>query len=180
MCDGERFTVRVIDRAATVGARRGSPVETPASMSWPSSACRRAGQAESLTEEALAAGVGLALLAGLVDDLEVRPVGDGAGTEVRMSWPAAAADADTEITAERTDGHRRCDHRRTPRAGVTAEHAGHARRTAGRQLCIPRPASTGAGRLRVAPPARSCARRPPDRAGGGCDVSVQEDKDVRD
>jgi hypothetical protein len=27
------------------------------------------------------------LLAGFVDDLQVRPVEDGAGTEVRMVWP---------------------------------------------------------------------------------------------
>jgi hypothetical protein len=31
--------------------------------------------------------MGLALLAGLVDDLEVSALADGVGTEVRMSWP---------------------------------------------------------------------------------------------
>jgi hypothetical protein len=32
-------------------------------------------------------GVGFALLAGFVDDLQVRPVDEGIGTEVRMVWP---------------------------------------------------------------------------------------------
>jgi hypothetical protein len=31
--------------------------------------------------------MGLALLAGLVDDIAVVPVKGGGGTEVRMSWP---------------------------------------------------------------------------------------------
>jgi hypothetical protein len=43
--------------------------------------------AEPFSEEALAAGVGLALLAGLVDDVEVTAAGDGSGSVVRMSWP---------------------------------------------------------------------------------------------
>lgn len=42
---------------------------------------------EEFSEEALAAGVGLALLAGLVDDVEVAAVDNGAGSVVRMSWP---------------------------------------------------------------------------------------------
>jgi anti-sigma regulatory factor (Ser/Thr protein kinase) len=42
---------------------------------------------ESLTDEALTTGVGFALLAGLVDDLQVRPAEEGVGTEVRMHWP---------------------------------------------------------------------------------------------
>lgn len=42
---------------------------------------------EEFSEEALAAGVGLALLAGLVDDIEVVAVDDGIGSVVRMSWP---------------------------------------------------------------------------------------------
>lgn len=43
---------------------------------------------EQFSEEALAAGVGLALLSGLVDDVEVSAAGDGSGSVVRMSWPA--------------------------------------------------------------------------------------------
>lgn len=44
-------------------------------------------KADPMSEEAVAAGMGLALLAGLVDDLDVVTTGDGGGTEVRMSWP---------------------------------------------------------------------------------------------
>jgi len=36
----------------------------------------------------LTAGVGLALLTGLVHDLAVSAAANGPGTEVRMSWPA--------------------------------------------------------------------------------------------
>lgn len=50
--------------------------------------------AESLSEEAVAAGMGLALLAGLVDDLDVSTTGDGGGTEVRMSWPLGRRSGD--------------------------------------------------------------------------------------
>jgi hypothetical protein len=35
----------------------------------------------------LTAGVGLALLNGLVTDLDVAATPDGKGTQVRMSWP---------------------------------------------------------------------------------------------
>ena len=38
-------------------------------------------------EEAVAVGMRLALLIGIVDDLSVRPVEAGPGTEVLMSWP---------------------------------------------------------------------------------------------
>jgi anti-sigma regulatory factor (Ser/Thr protein kinase) len=44
---------------------------------------------EQFSEEALAAGVGLALLSGLVDDVEVSAAGDGSGSVVRMSWPVS-------------------------------------------------------------------------------------------
>jgi anti-sigma regulatory factor (Ser/Thr protein kinase) len=85
MDDGDRFTVRVVDRVvngtATADAAASDPatflVETPAPPGAP----------EAAAEEAVAAGMGLALLAGLVDDLVVRPAADGLGTEVSMSWP---------------------------------------------------------------------------------------------
>lgn len=35
----------------------------------------------------LPAGIGLALIEGLVDDVSIRPRNDGTGTCVRMSWP---------------------------------------------------------------------------------------------
>jgi anti-sigma regulatory factor (Ser/Thr protein kinase) len=75
MSDAESYMVRVIDRApieAGVGLAALPPNELAD---------------ESLTDEALTTGVGFALLAGFVDDLQVRPVEEGVGTEVRMVWP---------------------------------------------------------------------------------------------
>ncbi|MFY1635671.1 ATP-binding protein [Solwaraspora sp. WMMB335] len=75
MSDEETYTVRVIDRA---------PIEAGLGLSaLPPDELAN----ESLTDEALTVGVGFALLAGFVDDLQVRPVDDGIGTEVRMVWP---------------------------------------------------------------------------------------------
>ncbi len=71
--------MRVIDRAPIEAGHRASP--RCRRTSWPT---RR------LTDEALTVGVGFALLAGFVDDLQVRPVDEGIGTEVRMVWPVAA------------------------------------------------------------------------------------------
>ncbi len=75
MRDDDPYTVRVIDRApieASIGLAALPPDELAN---------------ESLTDEALTTGVGFALLAGFVEDLQVRPVEEGAGTEVRMIWP---------------------------------------------------------------------------------------------
>jgi anti-sigma regulatory factor (Ser/Thr protein kinase) len=75
MSDSDSYAVRVIDHApieASVGLTKLPPDELAD---------------ESLTDEALTTGVGFALLAGFVDDLQVRPVDDGPGTEVRMVWP---------------------------------------------------------------------------------------------
>jgi anti-sigma regulatory factor (Ser/Thr protein kinase) len=75
MNDHLSYTVRVIDRApieASLGLHALPPDELAN---------------ESLTDEALTVGVGFALLAGFVDDLQVRPVDVGIGTEVRMVWP---------------------------------------------------------------------------------------------
>jgi anti-sigma regulatory factor (Ser/Thr protein kinase) len=86
IADGaERFTVSVVDRAAN-GAVVHTPPTDPAVFLADQAPPIGAGP-DSLTEEAMAARMGLALLAGLVDDLEVSTVGDGIGTEVRMSWP---------------------------------------------------------------------------------------------
>jgi anti-sigma regulatory factor (Ser/Thr protein kinase) len=77
MSDSDSYAVRVIDHApidASIGLAKLPPDELAD---------------ESLTDEALTTGVGFALLAGFVDDLQVRPVDDGAGTEVRMVWPVA-------------------------------------------------------------------------------------------
>jgi anti-sigma regulatory factor (Ser/Thr protein kinase) len=91
MNDGDRFTVRVIDRATEgqgAAAAATDPatflVEAPATVEVP----------EALAEEAVAARMGLALLAGLVDDLEVNAVPGGLGTEVSMSWPVSRKPTD--------------------------------------------------------------------------------------
>lgn len=59
--DGDRYLVKVIDRA---------------------------GDAEPLNgEEQLSLDVSVTLLQGLVKDLEMSPLEEGPGTEVRMGWP---------------------------------------------------------------------------------------------
>jgi anti-sigma regulatory factor (Ser/Thr protein kinase) len=75
MSDEGPYTVRVIDRAP-IEAGLGLTALPPDELAD-----------ESLTDEALTVGVGFALLAGFVEDLEVRPVEHGVGTEVRMVWP---------------------------------------------------------------------------------------------
>jgi anti-sigma regulatory factor (Ser/Thr protein kinase) len=75
MSDEGPYTVRVIDRAP-IEAGLGLAALPPDELAD-----------ESLTDEALTVGVGFALLAGFVEDLEVRPVEEGIGTEVRMVWP---------------------------------------------------------------------------------------------
>lgn len=77
MSDGGNYIVRVIDRAP-IEAGLGIAALPPDELAN-----------ESLTDEALTVGVGFALLAGFVEDLQVRPVDDGIGTEVRMVWPVA-------------------------------------------------------------------------------------------
>lgn len=77
MSDGGNYVVRVIDRAP-IEAGLGIAALPPDELAN-----------ESLTDEALTVGVGFALLAGFVEDLQVRPVDDGIGTEVRMVWPVA-------------------------------------------------------------------------------------------
>ncbi|HEV2088643.1 MAG TPA: ATP-binding protein [Cryptosporangiaceae bacterium] len=42
---------------------------------------------DGFSEEAVVAGVGLALLTGLVDDVSVTAAAEGVGTLVEMSWP---------------------------------------------------------------------------------------------
>jgi hypothetical protein len=100
MDDEGRFTVRVIDRALNGAGLVGPPTDpaaflTSAADSTGAGALRDLGSAgggggngaEPMSEEAVAAQMGLALLAGLVDDLEVATMSDGVGTEVCMSWP---------------------------------------------------------------------------------------------
>jgi anti-sigma regulatory factor (Ser/Thr protein kinase) len=82
MTDRGRFTVRVIDRGPPESAQE--PGETTLDII---SQMRAVTGRSAEDEEVVAAGVGLALLTGLVSDLEVTGTPEGDGTEVRMSWP---------------------------------------------------------------------------------------------
>lgn len=75
MADGTHYTVRVVDRAP-IEAGLGLVTLPPHELAN-----------EALTDEALTVGVGFALLAGFAEDLQVRPVEEGIGTEVLMTWP---------------------------------------------------------------------------------------------
>jgi len=94
MDDGDRFTVRVIDRAGNGGIDK-SPPDPELFLAGPITEATddptvdlsSVKPGDPISEELVAAKMGLALLAGLVDDLEVATVGDGLGTEVSMSWP---------------------------------------------------------------------------------------------
>jgi len=83
MSDGGRFTVSVIDRSPGESSQT-EPGETTGDIM-----AQVAAESGRVDEDALSAGVGLALLTGLVADLTVEPATDGKGTEVRMSWPLA-------------------------------------------------------------------------------------------
>lgn len=88
----ERFTVTVTDRApidAVLGAQLPDPADLPDPMALLDGAQQRHGVTEA-AEEDVVVGMGFALLAGLVDDLSVRPTAVGAGTDVCMSWPISA------------------------------------------------------------------------------------------
>ncbi|MGH3714400.1 MAG: ATP-binding protein [Micromonosporaceae bacterium] len=87
MTDGERFVVRVVDRApAETRLENGAMPDPLALVGGPVDV----GDPDTFPDETVAIGVGLALLAGLVDDLEVGPsAGPAAGTVVKMSWRAS-------------------------------------------------------------------------------------------
>jgi anti-sigma regulatory factor (Ser/Thr protein kinase) len=83
MSDGGRFTVRVIDRGPIGSAAE--PGQTTTDVM--AQVAAEAGGRAAAEEDVIMAGVGLALLNGLVSDLGVTAAADGSGTEVRMSWP---------------------------------------------------------------------------------------------
>ncbi|GGM39224.1 ATP-binding protein [Dactylosporangium sucinum] len=87
MADGDRFTVRVVDRAANGAMVTRSPEDDETVVLLSDPALPLTTPPDLLAEEAVAARMGLALLAGLVDDLIVSELSEGVGTEVRMSWP---------------------------------------------------------------------------------------------
>jgi anti-sigma regulatory factor (Ser/Thr protein kinase) len=92
MDDNDRFTVRVTDRAAN-GSPANSDDSDPTAFLVDGPA--NPGVPETQAEEAVAAKMGLTLLAGLVDDLVVSNVANGVGTEVSMSWPVSRRPTDT-------------------------------------------------------------------------------------
>jgi anti-sigma regulatory factor (Ser/Thr protein kinase) len=83
--DEDKFTVQVVDRASNGSALVGSPDDPGLFLVEP--VVPLTVSPDSLTEEDVAERMGLALLAGLVDDIAVTQLPDGNGTEVRMSWP---------------------------------------------------------------------------------------------
>jgi anti-sigma regulatory factor (Ser/Thr protein kinase) len=90
LADDDGFTVLVTDRAP-IDAALGPALADPADLAEDTVALLVPGKdndaADPVTEEAVTVGMRLALLAGLVEDLSVRPADDRPGTEVRMSWP---------------------------------------------------------------------------------------------
>ncbi len=84
MTDGDRFTVRVLDRGPAETRVAAGALPDPVDLVAYSGDL---GSSEPFGEQSVTVGMGLALLAGLVDDLDVAPRGDGPGTAVRMSWP---------------------------------------------------------------------------------------------
>jgi Histidine kinase-like ATPase domain len=96
--DDDQFVVRVTDRAPADGAS--DRPRSALGLAEPGGADpdgdrfesvdvfgRTEDEIDALTEEDVAVGMGLTLLAGLVEDLSVRPATVGSGTEVEMSWP---------------------------------------------------------------------------------------------
>jgi anti-sigma regulatory factor (Ser/Thr protein kinase) len=99
--DDDQFTVRVTDRAPADGASgrsRGVLGRAEPEMVGDGRFGdgrfddvdvfgRTEDEIDALDEEDVAVGMGLTLLAGLVEELSVRAVAVGSGTEVEMSWP---------------------------------------------------------------------------------------------
>jgi anti-sigma regulatory factor (Ser/Thr protein kinase) len=79
------FTVSVLD-VGPVGEQVVAPGERPNVVELLDSVGAR--DPEGGSGGQLPAGLGLALIEGLVDDVSIRPRRDGAGTQVTMSWPA--------------------------------------------------------------------------------------------
>ena len=86
MSDGARFSAKVVDRAPREETFGGA-----GELPDPLALVEEDSRAED--DDKVAIGMRLALLAGLVDDLEVAPAPGSVGTVVRMSWPVH----DTEL-----------------------------------------------------------------------------------
>jgi anti-sigma regulatory factor (Ser/Thr protein kinase) len=83
MSDGGRFVVRVTDRGPAELAQADPGETTGAILAQVGAETGR----PPMDDDMVTAGVGIALLTGLVQDLSVTDTPDGSGTEVRMSWP---------------------------------------------------------------------------------------------
>ncbi|HKT04977.1 MAG TPA: ATP-binding protein [Rugosimonospora sp.] len=94
--DDADFTIRVTDRApidAALGPALPDLLDPVALLDIsPPLASPDSGVTgeHAATEETVAVNMRLALLAGLVDEISVRPADDGPGTEVRMTWPTGS------------------------------------------------------------------------------------------
>lgn len=91
--DNGRFTVRVLDHVP-IDSPLGRALDRPgelqdpvALIEAPDGAATGIDASSESGEEAVAVEMRLALLAGVVHDLAVRPIDGGTGTEVRMTWP---------------------------------------------------------------------------------------------
>jgi anti-sigma regulatory factor (Ser/Thr protein kinase) len=107
LADDDRFTVLVTDRAP-IDAALGQALADPADLTTTVALLEPGGtddEAGPAVEEAVAVGMRLALLAGLVEDLSVRPPDQGPGTEVRMSWPTAGRNGSTGRGSGPPRGH---------------------------------------------------------------------------
>ncbi|WP_279580083.1 ATP-binding protein [Fodinicola feengrottensis] len=88
--DAPQFTVVVTDTADTglqpgdLGLTGDAQAPDPVEIAQQQ---ETAVNGADLSEEVIVAGVGLALIAGLVDDLEVGTGFGGRGTSVKMTWP---------------------------------------------------------------------------------------------
>jgi anti-sigma regulatory factor (Ser/Thr protein kinase) len=79
--DEGKFVVTVRDCGPVgAGSRYPDPLEAFEGLVAPQGALAASG-------ERIPASFGLAVIGGLVDDVEVRPARDGTGTVVRMTWP---------------------------------------------------------------------------------------------
>jgi anti-sigma regulatory factor (Ser/Thr protein kinase) len=87
MADDDRFEIVVRDQAPLKAAVEDGGDAGPAAIPAP-------WQASQDWEEPLDAGLGLALLDALVDDISVDHSPPGQGTTVRMSWPIEARPPD--------------------------------------------------------------------------------------
>ena len=91
LTDGDRFTVAVTDRGPVgeqvAGGVPAADLVDPQRMTAPASS-PSGGDDFGPGPDLMPGGFGLAIIAGLVDDVVVESGTDGLGTAVTMSWPA--------------------------------------------------------------------------------------------